>query len=245
VIAKDAANYKSPLNEHFIAHTHILDNYHIEDMVFEKMQSFIYDNLMTNWPEINRNEIEKIYPIRKNNLHIITQDYKHKSIGFCTVCNHNTIFYSNEDWLRDHYRCMICNSTPRERAIFNVLNKECYDWRNKNIHESSPSNNYFEICAKNYSKSQFYPENKLGSLINGVRNENLEQLTFNDNTFDIFISLDVLEHVFNPDLALKEMLRVTKPGGIVIFTTPIHKNFDKSIKRAELLSDGSVKEIFH
>ena len=47
----------------------------------------------------------------------------------------------------------------------------------------------------------------------GNRCENLEELTFDDNTFDLVITQDVLEHVLNPGKAFKEICRVLKPGG--------------------------------
>lgn len=46
------------------------------------------------------------------------------------------------------------------------------------------------------------------------------KVAFNDNYFDVIISLDVLEHVKRPDLILKEFHRILKKDGlaIVIFT---------------------------
>jgi ubiquinone/menaquinone biosynthesis C-methylase UbiE len=40
-------------------------------------------------------------------------------------------------------------------------------------------------------------------------------LSFPDNSFDIVHAHQVLQHVSDPVLALKEMVRVAKPGGIV------------------------------
>ena len=57
---------------------------------------------------------------------------------------------------------------------------------------------------------------------NGATNENLEKLTFEDNSFDIFVTQDVMEHVLNPILAFREIERGLKPGGVHIFTTPIY-----------------------
>ncbi len=45
-------------------------------------------------------------------------------------------------------------------------------------------------------------------MINGHRNENIEKLTFNDDTFDYFVCMDVLEHIFDPEAAVKEMFQV-------------------------------------
>ena len=84
--------------------------------------------------------------------------------------------------------------------------------------------------------------NKPGTSRKGARCENLEQLTFSDESFDIFISQDVLEHVFSPERALAEIMRVLKTGGIHIFTTPKHKDLLQSRQRARF-EQGRVIEI--
>ena len=45
-------------------------------------------------------------------------------------------------------------------------------------------------------------------------------LPFKDNTFDIVVSTEVIEHVTDPYLAIREMYRVLKPGGVLALTTP-------------------------
>jgi SAM-dependent methyltransferase len=45
-------------------------------------------------------------------------------------------------------------------------------------------------------------------------------LTFPDNSFDTVVSTEVLEHVPDPQRAIREMYRVVKPGGYVILSTP-------------------------
>jgi len=53
--------------------------------------------------------------------------------------------------------------------------------------------------------------------INAVTHEaDVRCLPFADNSFDIVMSAHVLEHLSNPELALAEMTRVTRPGGTVI-----------------------------
>src|SRR5437016_14407750 len=58
---------------------------------------------------------------------------------------------------------------------------------------------------------------KLGSH---TTNKNIEQLTFPDNSFDIVITSDVMEHVRLDERAHQEIQRVLKPGGIYLFTVP-------------------------
>lgn len=51
-------------------------------------------------------------------------------------------------------------------------------------------------------------------------------LPFDDETFEVILCTEVLEHLHTPERAVQEMHRVLKPGGIVILTTrfifPLH-----------------------
>lgn len=49
---------------------------------------------------------------------------------------------------------------------------------------------------------------------------NSERLPYNDNTFDIVIVSELLEHVFYPDKVLQEAIRVLKKGGHFLLTYP-------------------------
>lgn len=48
----------------------------------------------------------------------------------------------------------------------------------------------------------------------------LEKLKFSDNSFDAIISSETLEHVLEPEAALKEAIRVLKHSGILILRFP-------------------------
>jgi ubiquinone/menaquinone biosynthesis C-methylase UbiE len=54
---------------------------------------------------------------------------------------------------------------------------------------------------------------------------NIEQLPFPNQTFDVVLSLWVLEHLEHPDHVFKEISRVLKPGGIFAFVTPNRNSF--------------------
>jgi SAM-dependent methyltransferase len=49
---------------------------------------------------------------------------------------------------------------------------------------------------------------------------NIEKLAYNNDTFDLVYSTYTLEHVDNPDKAVEEMIRVTKPGGRIVCLCP-------------------------
>lgn len=50
------------------------------------------------------------------------------------------------------------------------------------------------------------------------------RLAFADNSFDLVISCETIEHVPDVQAALREMHRVTKPGGRLFLTTPNYLN---------------------
>ncbi len=45
-------------------------------------------------------------------------------------------------------------------------------------------------------------------------------LTYADNSFDLIVSCEVIEHVGQPEKMVQEMYRVMKPGGVAIMTFP-------------------------
>ncbi len=53
-----------------------------------------------------------------------------------------------------------------------------------------------------------------------VVNIDAEPLPWPDNTFEFVVYLDVIEHVFDPRVGLREIKRVLKPGGKLLLSTP-------------------------
>lgn len=65
-------------------------------------------------------------------------------------------------------------------------------------------------------------------------------MSFDDNSLDVIVSLDVLEHVANPEKAYKEMHRVLKKCGVIVITVPIDIRNKKTTKFAEIV-EGELK----
>ena len=57
----------------------------------------------------------------------------------------------------------------------------------------------------------------------GVKLEPDEPLPFEDNSFDLVLCAEVLEHVRDVQLLLSEARRVLRPGGRLAVTTPAHR----------------------
>lgn len=117
-------------------------------------------------------------------------------------------------------------------------------WREAKIHEGSPvwigpSKKFFKDSPQ-YSWSYYTPDCETGKNhpAEGWRNENLEAMTFPAESFDLFITQDVFEHVFEPHRAIAEIARVLRPGGMHICTVPIVNGTAPSKRRARLTHDG-------
>jgi len=53
-----------------------------------------------------------------------------------------------------------------------------------------------------------------------TKQTNSEKLPFKDNTFDLVVAGEIIEHLVDPDLFLQEINRVLKPNKYLILTTP-------------------------
>jgi len=128
-----------------------------------------------------------------------------------------------------------------------VLERHRPDWRNLAIHESSPGarglSSVLKMECPSYVPTQYFSDVPGGTFHGGMRCENLEHQTFSDASFDLVITQDVMEHVFHPDIAYREIARTLKSGGLHIHTTPIYLDHAKSSRRAEI-KDGKIVHLF-
>lgn len=170
----------------------------------------------------------------------------------CPICNLSISFLSPDDYwsCRDGLRATNCpngNCVTRERAIasslFSLFPRE--DVTKMIIYECSPAMRGISLWLKNncqnYQATGYFPNKLFGSLVSGLKNENLENLTLQNDSVDIWLHLDVLEHLFNPFLALREIYRTLKRGGVCLFTAPTYIDRGKSEQVAWVMPDGSIK----
>ncbi|MFZ2900367.1 MAG: class I SAM-dependent methyltransferase [Saprospiraceae bacterium] len=179
---------------------------------------------------------EKIYGL-------FLKAFRKSNTGACPICEKSSVFVKESDWLRDNYRCFRCRSIPRQRAIILAIERFFPKWRELAIHESSPggvSSDFIERNCSGYSGSHFYQDVPRGTYKGKFRSEDLSNLTFDDNTFDLIITQDVFEHVLEPEKAFKEIARVLKPGGAHIFTMPWYLKLLQSRIRASLNEQGEI-----
>ena len=118
------------------------------------------------------------------------------------------------------------------------------NWRELAIHESSPGGACSARLAREcpqYLATHFFPDIERGQTHRGYRCEDLRSQTFEDESFDLVITSDVLEHLPDVALAAREIMRTLKPGGAHIFTVPWF-HWKKTLVRA-VVEDGAVRHL--
>ena len=147
--------------------------------------------------------------------------------GRCVICDDDVTFTAQYAWFRDHLKCPRCGSIPRERALMYVIETFYPHWRDLRIHEMASAGRGASMKlreAAGYEASQYFPTLPLGKPTPvGSINQDAEKLTYADRAFDLVVTQDVFEHIFDIDAAFREIRRTLRPGGAHVFTTPLVK----------------------
>ncbi len=73
--------------------------------------------------------------------------------------------------------------------------------------------------------------------------QDLTNLTYPDNLFDLCLSFEDLEHIPDYQTVIKELYRVTKPGGNVLLSAPFIFENDKTLTRATIDEKGEITHL--
>ena len=123
-------------------------------------------------------------------------------------------------------RCLKCRANVTNLAVAEAARQNVPNLQSKQAYEMSTYGSSFQFLKKHCGKvesSEYFPGAKPGELVRGIRNEDAQQLSFDDCSFDLVTSNQVFEHVPNIDKCLTECKRVLKPGGILLFTVPLYE----------------------
>jgi len=92
---------------------------------------------------------------------------------------------------------------------------------------------YLRRRARGVATSEYFSGIASGSMHEGVRCEDVQNLSYADASFDLVTHTEVLEHVPDDARAFAELVRVLRPGGTMVFTVPMHDG-PTTVERARL-----------
>lgn len=76
-----------------------------------------------------------------------------------------------------------------------------------------------------------------------IQHLDLMDINLPSNNFDIFFSAHVLEHVPDVSSAIKQIVRVIKPGGVLVSTFPFDPMRLETITKARISNSGEVEHL--
>lgn len=174
---------------------------------------------------------------------------------FCLCCGETTRmlvdFYGGEvdaagarvpNW-RERLVCTRCGMNNRQRLVAKLIDQAARRYPQASIYLMEQVTPIFEwvkgLHGSRVQGSEYLGHTcRGGTRVGGIRHEDVMNLSFADASFDVIVSNDVLEHVPDPERALRECLRVLKPGGTMLATFPFHDANETTIVRAMLADDG-------
>jgi SAM-dependent methyltransferase len=173
--------------------------------------------------------------------------------GFCQICKIPTVFlldscysYNGVVNYRERMICPICGLNNRMRFLLGETLKTAKIYKNCKIYIYEQTTCFYKKLLKFYPNtigSEYLgPEYKSGTVIDEILHEDSSCLSFSNESFDLILSLDVFEHVFDLEKAFKEAFRILKPKGRIIFSIPFDYENDITQKRAELIN-GTIRHL--
>ena len=180
--------------------------------------------------------------------------------GFCVPCDTKVSFlvdmksggerHSNgwtPNW-RERLECPICRMNNRQRLMATLVKQRLEEKPKQEgyfMEQVTPIYKWVTSTFKQHSiigSEYLSHEYTSGTVVQGIRHEDVENLSFDNEQLDFIVSTDVFEHVPNPYLAFSECSRVLKQGGIMLATIPFHDDIDISVTRAKFV-DGKLKNL--
>jgi SAM-dependent methyltransferase len=171
----------------------------ISDMGLKELAQKIRDRVIPNVRYLPRSRIRHCRAC--TNLSLIVAIGDGDEFEVCIRCRANFRYELLADYIRERY--------PRVDSL-DVLE---LDFR-------SPLRHLFET-SKTYTPTFFRENVPPGTRRDdGVICQDITNLTFADESLDLIVSSDVLEHVPDLQAAFNESARTLRPGGCHIFTAP-------------------------
>lgn len=142
----------------------------------------------------------------------------------------------------DHLtRCLSCKANAINLSLIPIIARDFGPTAGAaHAYELSTFGATHDYLRKTFGRvtvSEYMPGEVKGAVIDGVLNQDVQELTFANDSFDLITSNQVMEHVPDDIKGFQECLRTLKPRGWLIFTVPLYDT-SHTIKMAEVTANG-------
>jgi SAM-dependent methyltransferase len=158
----------------------------------------------------------------------------------CSLCDFNIQVRLRNDEMA--VRCLRCGASAVTQSLVDVLRQEYEHLSTLDVCELSaagPLVRWLQPRVPSLKTSEYFPDTLPGTERGGVTCQDVQSLTYADETFDVCTSTEVFEHFENDVAGFCEMFRVLRPGGRLIFTVPLDLNH-RTVERTEMRAGHRV-----
>lgn len=163
-------------------------------------------------------------------------------IIYCPVCASRRLAI-RLDTNEISVRCLTCRASAVTISLVAVLRRVAPNLETKQVYELSSRGALFNYLVRNSGKltySEYFDNVAPGEFWNGIQCQDVQNLTYPDESFDVCTSTEVFEHVPDDLKGFSEIRRVLKPDGIFVFTVPL-LNENETVERARLTPTGEIQ----
>lgn len=143
----------------------------------------------------------------------------------CPSCGPTLLLRLSEEETK--VRCVRCIGTPIALSQIAAIQQYCPDISRLLVYEASSRGAVLKFLRKANASvviSEYFDGVPRGDYVADIQCQDLESLTFPNNMFDLCTNTEVMEHVSDDIAAFRELHRILKPDGKLIFTVPFASN---------------------
>ena len=184
--------------------------------------------------------------------------------GYCQACGCATVFlvntgamFAERPNLREGLRCTRCQLTARQRLVLLAMQGELETMSGKSraallerttrlygaARRRWPGLVGSEYLGEHRTSGRYYWWSTHWWRWRRTRHESITGLSYADQSLDLLVHSDVLEHVYNTRRALAESVRVLREKGVMIFTAPFFVEREVSLLRGRPLDGGVIEHL--
>lgn len=142
---------------------------------------------------------------------------------------------------RENARCPRCNSSSRERFIYLFLMRAYPRFGQGRILHIAPERKLQEVLLKTYR--QAYTSLDIESPRAEIKAD-VQDLPFENETFEAIVCSHVLEHVPDDLKAMREFFRVLRPGGMLIAAVPFSPMISETFEDSSVTAPTDRERVF-
>lgn len=158
--------------------------------------------------------------------------------GRCPFCGPSVILRLFDD--ETGIRCVRCRASAVHLSLgwaMEPWKAKLAHWRVYELSSRGALVNWLRRWSLELTLSEYFDDVPRGTVRDGIRCEDVQHLSFADESFDLVTHTEVFEHVPDDRRGFRELARVLRAGGVMVFSVPLNPGA-ATLERARLHGGG-------